>query len=74
MYPIVEFLTGVLFVLTYYSFGLTLPTFKFLIFGLPADYFDRHGYRGAHSAGCDELVRLRVGAGFRDACASRWLL
>ena len=33
MYPIVEFLTGVLFVLAYYSFGLTLPTFKFLIFG-----------------------------------------
>jgi leader peptidase (prepilin peptidase) / N-methyltransferase len=33
MYPIVEFLTGALFVLTYYSFGLTLPTFKFLIFG-----------------------------------------
>ena len=32
MYPIVEFLTGVLFVVTYYSFGLTLPTFKFLIF------------------------------------------
>lgn len=33
MYPIVEFLTGALFVLTYYSFGLVLPTFKFLIFG-----------------------------------------
>jgi leader peptidase (prepilin peptidase) / N-methyltransferase len=32
MYPIVEFLTGALFVLTYYSYGLTLPTFKFLIF------------------------------------------
>jgi leader peptidase (prepilin peptidase) / N-methyltransferase len=32
MYPIVEFLTGVVFVLTYYSFGVTLPTFKFLIF------------------------------------------
>jgi leader peptidase (prepilin peptidase) / N-methyltransferase len=32
MYPIVEFLTGALFVLTYYRFGLTLPTFKFLIF------------------------------------------
>ena len=33
MYPIIEFLTGVLFVLTYYTFGLTLHTFKFLIFG-----------------------------------------
>jgi len=33
MYPIVEFLTGVFFVLTYYTFGITLPTFKFLIFG-----------------------------------------
>lgn len=33
MYPIVEFLTGALFVLSYYSFGLTLATFKFLIFG-----------------------------------------
>jgi leader peptidase (prepilin peptidase) / N-methyltransferase len=33
MYPIVEFLTGAFFVLTYYTFGLTLPTFKFLIFG-----------------------------------------
>jgi leader peptidase (prepilin peptidase) / N-methyltransferase len=33
MYPIVELFTGVLFVFTYYSFGLTLPTFKFLIFG-----------------------------------------
>lgn len=32
MYPVVEFLTGALFVLTYYTFGLTLPTFKFLIF------------------------------------------
>jgi leader peptidase (prepilin peptidase) / N-methyltransferase len=32
MYPIVEFLTGALFVLTYYTYGLTLPTFKFLIF------------------------------------------
>jgi leader peptidase (prepilin peptidase) / N-methyltransferase len=31
MYPIVEFLTGVLFVLTYYSFGLTLAGFKFVI-------------------------------------------
>ena len=33
MYPIVEFLTGLFFVLTCYTFGLTLPTFKFLIFG-----------------------------------------
>jgi leader peptidase (prepilin peptidase) / N-methyltransferase len=33
MYPIIEFLTGAFFVLTYYTFGLTLPTFKFLIFG-----------------------------------------
>ena len=32
MYPIVEFLTGVLFVLTCYAFGITLPTFKFLFF------------------------------------------
>jgi leader peptidase (prepilin peptidase) / N-methyltransferase len=33
MYPIVEFLTGVFFVLTYYSFGVTLLTFKLLILG-----------------------------------------
>ena len=33
MYPIIEFLTGAFFVLTYYNFGLTLSTFKFLIFG-----------------------------------------
>jgi leader peptidase (prepilin peptidase)/N-methyltransferase len=33
MYPIIEFLTGAMFVLTYYTFGLTLATFKFLIFG-----------------------------------------
>jgi len=33
MYPAVEFLTGLLFVLTYYTFGLTIPTFKFLLFG-----------------------------------------
>jgi leader peptidase (prepilin peptidase) / N-methyltransferase len=32
MYPIVEFLTGVLFVLTYYTFGVSLPAFKFLVF------------------------------------------
>jgi len=33
MYPLVEFLTGVFFVLTYYTFGLTLPAFKFLVLG-----------------------------------------
>jgi leader peptidase (prepilin peptidase)/N-methyltransferase len=33
MYPIVEFLTGMLFVLTYYTYGITLPTFKYLFFG-----------------------------------------
>lgn len=33
MYPVVEFLTGALFVLTYYTFDLTLLTFKFLLFG-----------------------------------------
>ncbi len=32
MYPIIEFLTGALFVLTYYSFDITLPTFKWLFF------------------------------------------
>ena len=32
MYPLVEFLTGALFVLTYYSFGISLSTFKFLFF------------------------------------------
>jgi leader peptidase (prepilin peptidase) / N-methyltransferase len=32
MYPVVEFLTGALFVLTYYSFGISLSTFKFLSF------------------------------------------
>lgn len=33
MYPIIEFLTGIYFVLTYYAFGITLPTFKWLFFG-----------------------------------------
>jgi leader peptidase (prepilin peptidase) / N-methyltransferase len=33
MYPIIEFLTGALFVVTYLSFGITLPTFKWLFFG-----------------------------------------
>ena len=33
MYPVVELLTGLLFVLTFYTFGITLPTFKFLVFG-----------------------------------------
>jgi leader peptidase (prepilin peptidase)/N-methyltransferase len=33
MYPFVEFVTGLFFVLTYYTFGITLPTFKFLAFG-----------------------------------------
>jgi leader peptidase (prepilin peptidase) / N-methyltransferase len=33
MYPMLEFLTGALFVLTYCTFGLTLPAFKYLIFG-----------------------------------------
>ena len=33
MYPIVEFLTGVLFVVTYHTFGIGLLTFKFLLFG-----------------------------------------
>jgi leader peptidase (prepilin peptidase)/N-methyltransferase len=33
MYPIVEFLTGCFFVLTYYTFGLSLYTFKWLTFG-----------------------------------------
>lgn len=32
MYPVVELLTGALFVLTYYSFGISLSTFKFLFF------------------------------------------
>jgi leader peptidase (prepilin peptidase)/N-methyltransferase len=32
MYPIIEFLTGAIFVLTYYSFEITLPTFKWLFF------------------------------------------
>jgi leader peptidase (prepilin peptidase)/N-methyltransferase len=32
MYPAVELLTTLLFVLTYYSFGLTVPAFKFLVF------------------------------------------
>ena len=31
IYPIIEFLTGALFVLTYFLFGITLPAFKFLI-------------------------------------------
>jgi len=33
MYPVVEFLTGAYFVLTYFTFGLTVPTFKFLTLG-----------------------------------------
>jgi len=33
MYPIVEFLTGALFLLTYLTFDVSLPTFKWLIFG-----------------------------------------
>jgi len=33
MYPIVEFLTGIFFVLTFHTFGITLLTFKFLVFG-----------------------------------------
>jgi leader peptidase (prepilin peptidase) / N-methyltransferase len=33
MYPTVELLTGLMFVLTYYTFGLSIPTFKFLVFG-----------------------------------------
>jgi leader peptidase (prepilin peptidase)/N-methyltransferase len=33
MYPIIEFLVGAYFVLTYYTFGITLPTFKWLFFG-----------------------------------------
>jgi len=33
LYPIVEFLTGAFFVLTWYSFAVTLPTFKWLFFG-----------------------------------------
>ena len=33
MYPIVEFLTGALFVLTYYTYGITLPAIKYLFFG-----------------------------------------
>ncbi|MGB7847852.1 MAG: prepilin peptidase [Candidatus Acidiferrum sp.] len=32
MYPIVEFLTGAIFVLTYYEFGVTLFAFKWLFF------------------------------------------
>jgi leader peptidase (prepilin peptidase)/N-methyltransferase len=32
MYPIVEFLTGAIFVLAYYKFGLTLLTLKWLVF------------------------------------------
>jgi leader peptidase (prepilin peptidase) / N-methyltransferase len=33
MYPIVEFLTGAFFVLTYSTYGITLPTLKYLVFG-----------------------------------------
>ena len=33
LYPIIEFVTGLFFVLTYYNFGITLPTFKWLFFG-----------------------------------------
>jgi leader peptidase (prepilin peptidase) / N-methyltransferase len=33
MYPIIESVTGALFVLTYYEFGISLLTFKWLFFG-----------------------------------------
>jgi len=33
LYPIIEFLAGAFFVLTYYTFGVTLPAFKWLFFG-----------------------------------------
>jgi leader peptidase (prepilin peptidase) / N-methyltransferase len=33
LYPVVEFLTGCLFVLTYFEFGLTIATCKWLFFG-----------------------------------------
>jgi leader peptidase (prepilin peptidase)/N-methyltransferase len=33
MYPLVELLTAAFFVLTYHTFGVTLPTFKWLLFG-----------------------------------------
>ena len=32
MYPIVEFLTGLVFVLTYYTYGISLPSLKYLFF------------------------------------------
>ena len=32
MYPIVEFFTGLFFVLAYFEFGFTIPTFKWIIF------------------------------------------
>jgi len=32
MYPIIEFLTGAIFVLTFFRFGLTILTFKWLLF------------------------------------------
>ncbi len=32
MYPVIEFLTGLLFLLTFVRFGVTLPTFKWLFF------------------------------------------
>jgi leader peptidase (prepilin peptidase)/N-methyltransferase len=33
MYPIIELLTGALFVFAYVTFGITIPMFKWLIFG-----------------------------------------
>jgi leader peptidase (prepilin peptidase)/N-methyltransferase len=32
MYPLIELTTGLLFLLTYYEFGITIPTFKWLLF------------------------------------------
>jgi len=32
MYPVIELTTGLLFLLTYYEFGITIPTFKWLLF------------------------------------------
>jgi leader peptidase (prepilin peptidase)/N-methyltransferase len=32
MYPVIEFVTGLLFLLTYYEFGLTVTAFKWLLF------------------------------------------
>ncbi len=73
MYPIVEFLTGVFFVLAYYEFGLTLITFKWIIFTCLIIVLDRHRLPRPHPARCRQLVWLWARAGLRHPHLARRL-